>query len=208
MRTEHSGEAGAAGEEQERNGAPLAGDDPRATLFRLLAFLCQIAYAYAAVGALRPRKRELRAAFAAGVNTALFDFFLESLAYGNDLWYCGGGIQKIRVGGREFDFLHVPIDMVAGFVLTGMTFSLASDAPRLLRRRSVLLRPLFPPALDAAWKNSFAVGAALTGAAGDFLSKKWGVWRNAPEWTFPLCAFAAWLPLIALTLFTYDSLKK
>lgn len=185
-----------------------ARDTAHATAFRLLGLAGQFASTGAAIAVLRPTARELRAAAAAGVTAALYDFFLESLGYENDLWYCYGGFQKVKIAGREFDFLHVPIEMVGGFFLSGIFFSLAADAPRLLRRRNPLLRPLLPPRRDRRWKRRFVLAAALSGAAGDFYSKKHGVWENGPGFTYLHCAFGAWMPLICLTLFTYDSLAK
>lgn len=170
-------------------------DTTAANIFRLVSLANQFALTGAAIAALRPTARELRAAAAAGITAALFDFTIESIAGENDLWYCYGGFQKISVGGREFDFLRVPADMIGGFVLSGILFSLLSDAPRLLRRRNPLLRPLLPHRRDRRWKRLFAVGASMSGAGGDFLSKSIGVWENGPGWTYWHCAFAAWLPL-------------
>lgn len=196
-------------DEAERKGRGLVEGDPgweRATRYRLATTAAMFAGLAATVAVLRPSRRELRAAFCAGMVTALFDFTIEALAYENDLWYCYGGYQKLRFGEREFDCLHVPADMVAGFVPMGMMTALWISHPERLRRRHRLLRPLLPKALKPVYRKAVKTLLSLHGSNGDFYSKRLDMWENGPGWSYFHCAFLAWYPLITLTLFVYDSL--
>ncbi len=131
-------------------------------------------------------------ALCAGLTIAIYDWIIEAYAHVKGLWFCYGGYPKI---GR-FDFRHVPIDMVLGFIGTGFSLAIFSYYPQLIRHWGWNFWPISNPNIDIWLVPGLLVIASLVGAWGDFFSKRLGLWMNGPTWSYWKCAFLGWLPLL------------
>ena len=139
----------------------------------------------------------ITSALCTGVFLALYDWVGESYGYVKGRWFCYGGYQKIG----KIDLKHVPIDMVLGFVAMGFCLSFVTYFPELFRYWGLNFWPISDPNLDIWLVPGLLVILALSGALGDFRTKRSGVWMNGPTWTYWKCAFYAWLPaLVSVTI--------
>jgi len=178
-----------------------------ATAARFVGVFLQIAVAIAAIRIARAKRGEVKAAFLAGAVCAVYDWVIEAIAYKKGLWFCYGGIQRIVVGDFALDFLHVPIDMIIGFVFYGIIISFASIYREIADRYEELAGRL-NPRYDAARLAAVLLLFSLGGAAVDFSSKALGIWENCPTWSYLHTAFLAWLPLNAITVLTFRLTRR
>ncbi len=177
-----------------------------ATVSRLIAVALQIAAAIAVIKIARPKRGEVKAAFLAGAVCGAYDWTIEAIAYKKGLWFCYGGIQKIALGDMTIDFMHVPIDMVIGFVFYGVIISFVSIYREIADRYERLAGRLHP-GYDAVRLAAVLILFSFGGATVDFASKKLGIWQNGPTWSYLDTALVAWLPLNALTVFTFRAAR-
>ncbi|MFX1298750.1 MAG: hypothetical protein ACFFD2_28310, partial [Promethearchaeota archaeon] len=124
-------------------------------------------------------------ALCAGITIAISDWIIEAYAYVKGLWFCYGGYQKVR----NFDFKHVPIDMVFSFIGTGFCLAFVSYFPQLFRFLGWDFWIISNPNFDLLGALIIILGMSLFGALGDFRSKRTGVWMNGPNWSYWKCAF-------------------
>lgn len=178
------------------------------TYYRFLGLFLNIIFALIIIIIFKPEKHKIKFAFFAGIFCAIYDFIIEAIAYKYGAWFCYGGIQFIKIGNLKIDFLHVPIDMIVGFVFYGMAISIMSEFPDLFRRWKFFPKIYGNKRYDLLHKIVFLILISINGAGGDFISKNFGIWETAKWWTFHHTAFIAWLSLNGLTIGFYYSLKK
>lgn len=152
----------------------------------------------------QPSIIEIFAASIAGLFTSVYDWSIEAFAYKKEIWYCYGGIQKIKIGNKIIDFKHVPIDMIINFWFFGLMLSLLSTFPdrnRIIYK--IITGPLINPMLDPIWISLICIILATFGAIFDFSYIGCGVWKPGKNWSFAKCAYIAWLSLIGFTVIIF-----
>ncbi|MHA1233024.1 MAG: hypothetical protein ACTSPQ_20550, partial [Candidatus Helarchaeota archaeon] len=164
------------------------------TIFRLSTYIPILLLLIIVINLFKPSLNEIIVGIVSGMVMSVHDFIIEYYAYKHKIWICYGGFQKIW----KYN-LHVPLDMLILFFIGGFELSIFSTFPEFLRQRGIFIGTLIDyPIFDFIWILIILIIIALIGAAGDFLSKKFGVWENSKNWTFWKCAFYAWLPLLIM----------
>lgn len=146
-----------------------------------------------------PSTKRVKYAFLAGVASAISTFILG--AFGTYVgWYLFLG-GKIRI-------LGVPLEMIILVFFMGVTSSIISEAPKLLRKLGSPFKKLFDKIEHLDKLNGFFVIILLSlfGTGLDFYSKRYGALLTAQYWTLGF-TFCVWLAISFITITTYNYIK-